>query len=214
MESDSNRERLYFGSSAMFDWLSFTLYILLIAGSPGPNTITSMSNGARRGFVKGLPYVFGIFCGLVIVSVFCALCCNYLSSLVPKIKAPMVVLGALYILFLAWKTYKRNADMEEKSFEGSFASGFLMQFVNPKLFMICILTMTSYVLPYCQGRILLLLGFAILLPVIFSVLNLCYSAFGAAFRRLFSVHGKAVNTVMALLLVYCAIKLFLSAFRA
>ena len=42
------------------------------------------------------------------------------------------------------------------------------------------------------------------------VLTLCWSAFGSVFRRLFSQHAKTINTVMALLLVYCAVSLFLA----
>ena len=40
------------------------------------------------------------------------------------------------------------------------------------------------------------------------MLHLAWSAFGSAFRLLFSRHTKSVNTIMALLLVYCAASLF------
>ena len=39
--------------------------------------------------------------------------------------------------------------------------------------------------------------------------TLSWTAFGSAFRRLFTEHARPVNTVMALLLVYCAVSLFL-----
>ena len=50
--------------------------------------------------------------------------------------------------------------------------------------------------------------FALLLAFIGFVFTLCWSAFGYAFRLLFSRHTKSVNTIMALLLVYCAASLF------
>ena len=50
--------------------------------------------------------------------------------------------------------------------------------------------------------------FALLLAFIGFVFTLCWSAFGSAFRLLFSRHTKSVNTIMALLLVYCAASLF------
>ena len=40
--------------------------------------------------------------------------------------------------------------------------------------------------------------------------TLCWSAFGSAFKWLFSKHARVVNLVMALLLVYCAVSLFLN----
>ena len=54
-----------------------------------------------------------------------------------------------------------------------------------------------------------LLGFALLLAFIGFLFTLAWSAFGSVFQRLFSRHARLVNTIMALLLVYCAVSLFL-----
>ena len=53
-------------------------------------------------------------------------------------------------------------------------------------------------------------GIVLLLAFIGYLFCLCWCAFGSVFRRLFSQHAKPVNTVMALLLVYCAVSLFLA----
>ena len=37
----------------------------------------------------------------------------------------------------------------------------------------------------------------------------CWAAFGAAFSRALRKHERVVNTVMGLLLVYCAVALYL-----
>lgn len=71
------------------------------------------------------------------------------------------------------------------------------------------MSMEAYILPHYNGNIPALFGFAMLLAFIGFVFTLCWSAFGSLFRRLFSAHAKIVNTVMALLLVYCAVSLFL-----
>ena len=47
----------------MFPWARFFLYVLVTAGTPGPNTLSSMSNGSRLGFRRTLPYIFGIWTG-------------------------------------------------------------------------------------------------------------------------------------------------------
>ena len=52
----------------MFPWAQFFLYVLVTAGTPGPNTLSSMSNGSRLGFRRTLPYIFGIWAGFSIVS--------------------------------------------------------------------------------------------------------------------------------------------------
>lgn len=69
--------------------------------------------------------------------------------------------------------------------------------------------MEAYILPYFQDRPLILLGFALLLAFIGFLFTLAWSAFGSVFQRLFSRHARLVNTIMALLLVYCAVSLFL-----
>lgn len=68
--------------------------------------------------------------------------------------------------------------------------------------------MQAYILPFYTGEPFKLTLFALLLAFIGFLFTLCWSAFGSAFRLLFSRHTKSVNTIMALLLVYCAASLF------
>ena len=70
--------------------------------------------------------------------------------------------------------------------------------------------MEAYVLPYYQGQPAVRLAFALLLAFVGFFFTVCWSAFGAVFQRLFTAHARVVNTVMALLLVYCAVSLFLN----
>lgn len=70
------------------------------------------------------------------------------------------------------------------------------------------MSMEAYILPFYNGNYPALFGFAMLLAFIGFVFTLCWSAFGSVFKRLFSKHAKLMNTIMALLLVYCAVSLF------
>ncbi len=193
----------------MFRWIPFLTYAAVTAVTPGPNNIMSMSNSSRKGFRGALPFVLGITVGFTIVMLLCTLFCSLLSSLIPKIKLPMLILGAAYMLYLAWETYKSGDGLEEDHTRDGFLSGMLLQFINPKIYIYCIMSMEAYILPYYHGQVLPLVGFALLLSVIGCTFTLCWAAFGSVFKWLFSKHAKAVNTAMALLLVYCAISLFL-----
>ena len=86
----------------------------------------------------------------------------------------------------------------------------LLQFVNPKIYLYGIMSMEAYILPWYHGHPVALLGFALLLTFIGFAFTLCWSAFGAAFQQFFSRRARLVNWVMALLLVYCALSLFLA----
>lgn len=120
----------------------------------------------------------------------------------------MLVIGALYMLWLAFRTLKSSSVIEETHSESSFLSGAFLQFVNPKIYIYCIVSMEAYILPYCQGEWPLLLFFALFLALIGFVFTLCWSLIGSVFRLLFSRYAKITNLVMAGLLVFCAVSLF------
>ena len=174
----------------MFNWFAFLTYAVIKAATPGPNNIMSMSNGGRLGFKGALPFNFGILAGFAAV------------------KTPMLIAGAAYMLHLAWATYKSDGVITEDHSRSGFYSGLILQFINPKIYIYCIMSMQAYILPFYTGEPFKLTLFALLLAFIGFVFTLCWSAFGSAFRLLFSRHTKSVNTIMALLLVYCAASLF------
>lgn len=193
----------------MFSWLNFLSYAVVTAVTPGPNNIMSMSNAGRLGFRKSFPFNLGIWAGFSIVMLVCTFFCNMLSEIIPKIKMPMLIIGAIYMLWLAWKTVKNSSVIEEKQSKSGFLSGALLQFINPKIYIYCIVSMEAYILPYYQGEWLTLIFFALLLAFIGFVFTLCWALFGSVFKLLFSKYAKVTNFIMAGLLVYCAVSLFL-----
>lgn len=195
--------------STVFNWASFLTYAVVTAVTPGPNNIMSMSNGSRKGFWGALPFNLGILTGFCIVMIFCTAFCSLLSTWIPKVKLPMLIVGAGYMLYLAWETFRSSDTIEENHAKEGFLSGLLLQFVNPKIYIYCVMSMEAYILPFYNARPLPLLGFALLLAFIGFIFTLLWSAFGSMFKWLFCAHARLVNTVMAVLLVYCAVSLFL-----
>lgn len=193
----------------MFSWINFLTYSIITAATPGPNNIMSLSNAGRLGFKKALPFNFGIGVGFSIVTLLCTLFISLLSQVIPRIKTPMLILGAVYMLNLAWKTFKSTDIIEEDHSRTGFWQGFTLQFINPKLYIYCIVSMEAYILPFYHGHALPLAGFAILLAFIGFLFTVCWSAFGSVFKLLFSKYAKITNAIMALILVYCAVSLFL-----
>jgi len=192
----------------MFSWVNFLTYAIITAVTPGPNNIMSMSNAGRLGFKKSLPFNMGIWVGFSLVMLGCTFFCNTLSGIIPKIKLPMLIIGSLYMLWLAWKTFRSSSEIKEDHSRSGFISGLLLQFVNPKIYIYCIVSMEAYILPFYQGKWVELIFFAMLLAFIGFVFTLCWALFGSVFKLLFSKYAKVTNTVMALLLVYCAASLF------
>ena len=119
------------------------------------------------------------------------------------------MLGAAYMLYLAWKTFRSSGNLDEENSGSGFLSGFILQFINPQIYIYGIVSMEAYILPYFDGEPLVLLGFAMLLALIGFIFTVCWAAFGSVFRVLFSKYARITNTIMALLLVYCAVSLFI-----
>ena len=193
----------------MFHWVSFLTYAVVTAVTPGPNNLMSMSNGSRWGFRGALPFNFGIWAGFSAVMVLCTVFCQVLTELIPRIRVPMMAAGAAYMLYLAWETWK-GGELTDNPPGRRIPLRICAAVHQPQ---------DLYLLHRLHGDIhpagirrrdAAASGFALLLAFIGFFFTLCWSAFGSAFRRLFSHRAKLVNAVMALLLVYCAVSLFLA----
>lgn len=193
----------------MFHLSDFFIYCFITAYTPGANNLLSMSNAARLGFRRSFRFNLGILGGFAIVMTICTVFSTTLYSFLPKIKLILQILGAGYMLYLAWKVWKSSADLSaESGKEASFLSGMILQFANPKIYIYAITAMTLYILPvyHSLGTIA---AFTVLLALIGASGSFVWALFGSAFCKFFSKHTKSVNLVMALLLVYCAIALFM-----
>lgn len=193
----------------MFHVYDFLIYCFITAYTPGANNLLSMSNAIRLGFRRSIRFNFGILAGFTVVMSVCAAFTATLFSFLPKIKMVLQILGAAYMLYLSWKVWKSSADLKlDSGKEASFLSGMILQFANPKIYIYAITAMTLYILP-AYHSIGSMIVFTIILTLIGASGSFVWALFGAAFCRVLSRHTKVVNMVMALLLIYCAVALFL-----
>ena len=118
----------------MFPISDFLIYCFVTAYTPGANHLLSMSNAARIGLKKSFCFNLGITAGFLIVMSVCTIFSSTLYSALPKIKIFMQILGAAYMVYLAWKIWKTSSDFEiENSKECSVLAGMVLQFMNPKI---------------------------------------------------------------------------------
>jgi threonine/homoserine/homoserine lactone efflux protein len=207
----------------MFPWISFISYIFVMAITPGPNNITSMNNAAGKGFKKGLPFNLGIGTGGFIIIILCAMVSAALVGFVPKIQFPLKILGAAYMIYLAVRPFfpsqkhgpkgsagagSRGSRSLGDSPWGSFFAGIVLQFVNAKGVLYGLTTMSSFILPYFTSPPVLA-SFAFLMALTGFGSTLLWSVSGAVFSKLFLKRALALKIIMGILLIYCAVSLFL-----
>lgn len=112
------------------------------------------------------------------------------------------------MLYLAWHIFKSGTVNDSKQREFGFREGLLLQFANVKTLIYGIVSMQVYIMPNYPDNILILGFFAFMLAFTGFLSTLTWSAFGSAMKVLFSKYSKVTNTIMAFLLVYCAVSLF------
>lgn len=193
----------------MPNFFSFFSYVIVTSITPGPNNLMSMANAGRFGMKKSMGFNWGVFAGFVVILAASAAFSSALYAIIPAIKPVLKTIGALYILWLAYKTVfggkHRAAGGPEVN---SFLSGMLLQFMNPKAILYSITVFSTFIVPYYHN-LLVLFFFSVLLAFVSFLSTLCWALFGSVFQRFFDRHTKAVNLCMGLLLVYCAVSLFL-----
>ncbi|GAF20715.1 transporter, LysE family [Bacillus sp. JCM 19047] len=167
-----------------------------------------MFRATRLGLKKSFRFNLGIFAEFLLVMMVCTVLSTTLYGVVPKAMIVMQVVGAAYILYLAWKVWKSTSEFEtEDNQTASFLSGVAIQFVNPKIYIYAFTAMSLYILP-TYTSVNALIGFAFILAIIGASGSLIWAFFGSLFCGFLKKHTKVVNEIMAILLVYCALSFF------
>lgn len=193
----------------MPNFTAFLSYVFITTFTPGPNNIMAMSNASRYGFKNSIPFNAGVFFGFLIIMVLSSFLSVALYNLIPTIKPIMTFIGAVYIMWLAWKVYKsKHYTEEEQNHTNKFIAGLLLQFVNVKVIIYCITIVSTFIVPYYKSYIALGL-FSLFLPFV-SFLSTCsWAMFGSVFQKFLVKNEKTVNIIMALLLIYSAVSFYL-----
>ena len=194
----------------MFNSVACLSYVLVMTFTPGPNNIMAMTFANRDGFKKTQKFMLGVAVGFLILQLLCSYFNLLLFSYLPKIKIVMDIIGAVYMVFLAAKIiFSKPHDSEKKDSKlNAFIPGVLLQFVNPKGVLYCITVAASFIMPYYRSSLSILL-FALFTTAVVYASNNCWGAFGILFQKLLAKYQKPFNIIMGLLLVYCAVSLFL-----
>ena len=190
-------------------YLSFIAYACATTFLPGPNNVLLLSQAGRYGIRKVRPLLFGIWCGLLTVMLIAGFFLNALGTFVPKIADYFKFVGAAYILYLAWKTLTRGSVStgdDPKDVPLTFVNGFLLQFLNVKVIMLGLASYPGYFLPMGHSPAIVLL-FAVTMTACCGTGNLIWTVLGGFLTPVYNRFYKIINAVMALMLVWCAVKI-------
>ena len=181
---------------------NFFIYSVINAFTPGPGNILALNTVTNYGYKKGRPLFWGIFAGYYVVQIICAVFVFGVSTFLPNMLGIMKYIGAAYILWLAFHIAfsEPSADDTEKS--ASFLKGFLLQFVNVKIYLFGITALTGYITDYSASLWVLLL-FELMIATIGTIATLTWIGMGVLIQRAYEKYYRAINIILALTLLEC-----------
>ena len=183
--------------------LAMVSFAFVMAFTPGPNNVMLTASGVNFGFARTTPHMTGVVIGYAVLLCAAGGGVGALIVAFPAIQTALKIVGAAYMLWLAWKVANAGKAGDESG-EGcplTFWQAAAFQWVNPKGLIIAFGAAALYVHPETAVR-----DFAVML-VVFTVATLgstlTWAGFGVALRKVLQNERQAriFNVVMALLLV-------------
>lgn len=181
---------------------NFLLYCLINAFTPGPGNILSLNTVTNYGWRKGKKLFFGIFAGYYVVQIICALFVFGIGTFLPNVLDVMKYVGAAYILFLAIHIAVSKPTEDTKSKSASFIKGFMLQFVNVKIYLFGITALTGFITDYSK-ELWVLIGFELLIATIGTIATLSWIGLGMLIQKFYIKHFRIINIILALTLLEC-----------
>lgn len=136
-------------TSQLVTALAAFAFVTLI--TPGPNNLMLMASGMNYGWRRTLPHLLGIGLGFPAMIVLVGLGLAQVFEIIPYSYLALKVIGAAYLLYLAWKIATAvpfSGDREiSKSKPFTFIQAALFQWVNPKAWAMAVTAVSVYAPP-------------------------------------------------------------------
>ncbi len=183
--------------------LAFVTYAFVTSITPGPNNTMVLASGLNHGFARSMPHILGISIGFAAMVVGVGVGLGRLFLAYPSLYTTLRVVGAVYLLWLAWQIATAQ-PLQETATPGrpfGFWQAAAFQWVNPKAWIMAVGAIATYV--PAEGGVLAVIVIAALFAVVNAPSVAVWAAFGTTLRRWLTDrrHLRIFNIAMALLLV-------------
>jgi threonine/homoserine/homoserine lactone efflux protein len=172
--------------------------------TPGPNTTLSTAMAANHGLRRAMRFVCAVPVGWGMLFALCATGLGGLVVAFPPLRWGIVVLGNVYLLWLAWRLWGSGSlqQADSSKLQVGFVQGVGLQFLNIKAWMLALAIVAGWV----AGRDDATARTLVLLPIMVAygfVSNLTYAVAGSMLRH-WLAHGRRLlvfNRCMAMALL-------------
>jgi threonine/homoserine/homoserine lactone efflux protein len=189
------------------------LFAAALCLTPGPNVVMVTASAANFGFRRVIPQMLGITLGFAVMIVAVGLGLAGVFQAEPRLHAGLKYVGALYLLYLAWRiarTSPTNGDGDSARAKPiGFVQATLFTWVNPKGWVTTMGALTAFTTADGNVVVETLVVAGVLATACFASVVM-WAAFGTAIARfLRQSHARtAFNWSMAALLVLSLVPVF------
>ena len=119
--------------------ISFSIATLFLALSPGPDNLYVIAQSLANGPKSGIATTIGLISGCIVHTTLLAFGVSAIIAASETLFYGLKVMGACYLLFLAYNVFRSNAHFDlkdkasKKSYSQLFKQGVIMNLVNPKI---------------------------------------------------------------------------------
>jgi len=128
--------------------IAMVSFSLVMSISPGPVNMIIVSSGVSYGVRKTFSFVSGGTIGFTLLLLFIGLGFSKIINLYPYFLKCLAVMGSLFIIYLGYviATSKPELDIKENN-QPTFIQGFLLQWLNPKAWVACMVGVSLFSVP-------------------------------------------------------------------
>lgn len=194
----------------MTELLPLMTYSFVMSSTPGPNNLMLTASGANFGYRRTVPHILGIAAGHGPQIFVTCLGLGALFQAYPLLHQLLRIVGAIYLVYLAWRLAGSAIGQGEMQRPLSFWEALAFQAVNPKSWVKAITVATVFMPPGMAVLPAALLVSVIAIGIGVPCVSM-WALFGVAIRRLLTDprRQRAFNAIMAASLVVLAIMLLL-----
>ncbi len=193
--------------------LEFLAASLLIELTPGPNMAWLALLGASRGRLAALAAVAGVALGLSVAGTAAAFGVSALIGTTPWLFRGLRWAGSLYLLYLAWDSWRASTAPPDTKFEEPllryFSQGLLSNMLNPKAYLVFAAVLPQFIDP-AQPLLAQLITLTALYVGVATAVHAAIALLAGSSTRFFAdpVWSRRLGRVFAVLLAAVAIWFF------
>jgi len=161
--------------------VALSMFSLSMSLTPGPGNLTLMGISSRFGLIAALPFAIGTSIGVMLIFACASIGLASVAMRYPEIFSMLSLLGAVYLLFLAWRlaSYCITSSQTGERLPG-YLAGVGVQIVSPKAWIVSVTVVAQFSTPGGNSALIIISIFT----VIMTACNFLWAYFGARLKDL------------------------------